>query len=116
MHERVPPVTGSGAQDLVTDRRDDRDQHDPAADHDEGTLPADEREGDDGQGDDDDEKFRAAALVGGRVLADLVGGQRIARLERVDRHVLGAVVLEDTPDVRRERDQDQVAHEQPHAY
>ena len=66
-----------------------------------GVLPADERERDDRQEDDDDQELGAAALVGGRVLADLVDGQRVAGLEGVDRHVLGAVVLEDAPDVRR---------------
>ena len=58
-----------------------------------------------------DEELGAAALVGGRVLADLADGQRIAGLERVDRHVLGAVVLEDAPDVRRAPDEQQVAEE-----
>ena len=37
--------------------------------------------------------------------------ERIAVLERVDGHVLGAVVLEDAPDVRHPRDQAQVAEE-----
>ena len=31
--------------------------------------------------------------------------ERVVVLERVDRHVLGAVVLEDPPDVRHPRDQ-----------
>ena len=43
-----------------------------------------------------------------RTVAD---GQRIARLEGVDRHVLGAVVLEDPADVRRARDQHEIAEE-----
>ena len=37
--------------------------------------------------------------------------ERVAVLEGVDRHVLGAVVLEDAPDVRGLRDQEQVAEE-----
>ena len=39
--------------------------------------------------------------------------QRVVRLERMDRHVLGAVVLEDPLDVRHLRDQHQVAEEDP---
>ena len=39
--------------------------------------------------------------------------ERIAGLERVDRHVLGAVVLEDAGDVRRATDQREVAEEDP---
>ena len=38
--------------------------------------------------------------MGGRVLADRVDDERVAGLEGVDRHVLGAVVLEDATDVR----------------
>ena len=34
-------------------------------------------------------------------LRTVVDGQRVAGLEGVDRHVLGAVVLEDAPDVGR---------------
>ena len=40
-----------------------------------------------------------------------VGSERIARLEGVDRHVLGAVVLEDPPDVGRLADEHEVAEE-----
>ena len=92
-------------EDLVADRGDDRDQHHPAADHDQRLLPADEGERDDREQDHDDQELRAAALVGGWVLADLADGQRITGLEGVDRHVLGAVVLEDPRDVGRATDQ-----------
>ena len=98
-------------QDLVADRGDDRDQQDPAGDHHDRRLPPDQAEREDRQRDHDDEELRAAARVRGRVLADRVGRQRVARLQGVDRHVLGAVVLEDAPDVRRPRDQRQVAEE-----
>ena len=98
-------------QDLVADRRDDRDEQDAAGDHDQRVLPADERERDDRQEDDDDQELGAAALVRGRVLADGVDGERVVRLEGVDRHVLGAVVLEDAPDVGRPADQHEVAEE-----
>ena len=61
--------------------------------------------------DDDDQELGAAARMGGRVLADALDRERLVVLQRVDRHVLGAVVLEDPPDVRRPRDQQQVAQE-----
>ena len=38
-------------------------------------------------------------------------GERVAGLERVDRHVLGAVVLEDAVDVRHAGDDREVAEE-----
>ena len=110
-HDRVGAMRAPEPQDLVADRGDDRDQQDPAADHHQRRLPADQAERDDRQEDDHDQELGAAALVGGRVLADLGRGQRVAGLERVDRHVLGAVVLEDPPDVRGARDQHQVAEE-----
>ena len=46
-----------------------------------GVLPPDEAEHEDREGDDDDEELGAAALVGGRVLADLLGRQRVAGLQ-----------------------------------
>ena len=104
-------MAGTEAQDLVADRRDHRDQQDAAADHDQRVLPADQREGDDRQQDDHDQELGTAALVGGRVLADLGDRERITGLEGVDRHVLGAVVLEDAADVGGAPDQDQVAEE-----
>ena len=39
--------------------------------------------------------------MGGRVLADVLEVERILVLQRVDGHVLGAVVLEDAPDLGR---------------
>ena len=104
--DRVRPVPGAEPEQLVADRGDDRDEQDPAGDHHDRRLPPDQAERDDRQGDDDDEELGPAARVGGRVLADLVGRQRVARLEGVDRHVLGAVVLEDALDVRRLGDED----------
>ena len=74
-------------------------------------LPPDEAERDDREDDHDDEELRAAARMGGRVLADLVDDERVAGLQGMDRHVLGAVVLEHAPDVRGPRDQQQVAEE-----
>ena len=49
--------------------------------------------------------------MGGRVLADVLDDERVAVLERVDRHVLGAVVLEHALDVLGLGDQQQVADE-----
>ena len=69
--DRVPAVPRPEPQDLVADRGDDRDEQDPAGDHHQRLLPADEPEGDDREDDDDDQELRAAALMGGRVLADL---------------------------------------------
>ena len=81
------------------------------SDHDQRRLPADQGEREDRQEDHDDQELGAAALVGGRVLADLADGQRVAGLERVDRHVLGAVVLEHAADVRARGDEREVAEE-----
>ena len=52
-------------------------------------------------------------MVRRRVLANLVDRERIAGLQRVDGHVLGAVVLEDPVDVRGPRDQGEIAQEDP---
>ena len=108
-------MAGTEPQDLVADGRDDRDQQQPAANHHQRLLPPDERKRDDREQDHDDQEFGAAALVGGWVLADRADDQWIASLERVDRHVLGAVVLEDACDVRRPTDQGEVAEEDPDA-
>ena len=100
LHDRVAAVPRAEAQDLVADGRDHRDQQDPAAaTMTSGALPADEAEREDRQRDDDDQELRAAARVGRRVLADRLDVSGSSCLERVDRHVLGAVVLEDAPDV-----------------
>ena len=112
MYQAIATVSSPCAQDLVANGRDDRDQHDAAADHHDGALLADKGKGDDRQCDHHDQEFRAAALVRGRVLANLIRGQRVARLQCMDRHVLGAVVLEDASDVRREGNQHEIAHEQ----
>ena len=53
----------------------------------------------DAQDDEDDQELGAAALVRGRVLADVLEVERILVLEGVDRHVLGAVVLEHAADL-----------------
>ena len=109
LDDRVRAVAGAEFEQLVADRRDDRDEQDPARDH-RRRLPADEAEREDREQDHDDQELGAAALVGGRVLAD-PRTKRVAGLERVDRHVLRAVVLEDPRDVRRASDQGQVAEE-----
>ena len=97
---------------LVADRRQDRDGDEPAHDHHERLLLADQREREDRQQDEDDQELGAAAVMGGRVLADLVDRQRVAGLEGVDGHVLRAVVLEDAVDVRRARHEREVREEQ----
>ena len=95
LDDRVRAVARAEAEELVADRGDDRDQQDPAGDHDQRRLPADQAEGQDRQHDHHHQELRAAALVRGGVLADVLRAERVAGLERVDRHVLGAVVLED---------------------
>ena len=74
-------------------------------------LPADQAEGHDREDHDDHQELGAAARVGRRVRPDRLGREWVAGLEGVDRHVLGAVVLEDAPDVRRATDDEQVADE-----
>ena len=71
LDDRVLPMPGAEPEDLVADRRDDRDEQDPADDHHDRLLPADQGERDDREQDHDDEELGAAALVRGRVLADL---------------------------------------------
>ena len=110
--DRVRPVPRPPAEDLVADGGEDRDEDDPAHDIDQRILLADQGEGDDREGDDDDQELGSAARMGGRVAPDVLGRQRIAGLERVDRHVLGAVVLEDALDVRRSGDHEEVAEEE----
>ena len=99
------------AQQLVADGGDDRDQQDPARDHDQRRLAADQAERQDREQDHHHQELRAAARVGGGVLADVLRAERLAGLEGVDRHVLGAVVLEHAVDVRRAADHEQVADE-----
>ena len=99
-------------EDLVADRGKHRDADEPAQDHDERLLLADQREREDRQQHKDHQELRPAAMVGRRVLADRVDREWVACLERVDRHVLGAVVLEHPVDVRRARDERQVGQEQ----
>ena len=48
----------------------------------------------------------------GRVRLDMTRVERVAVLEGVDRHVLGAVIGEHPPDIRQERDRDQIAEQQ----
>ena len=63
------------------------------------------------QDDEDDQELGAAALVRGGVVAYVLDVERILVLERVDGHVLGAVVLEGAPDLGRAADDEQVADE-----
>ncbi len=49
-------------------------------------------------------------------LPDVLRAERLAGLERVDRHVLRAVVLEDAADVRRPADHGEVAEEDEHPH
>ena len=58
---RSPP------EDLVADAARTGIEQDPAADHDQRVLPADQAERDDRQGDQDHEELRTAARVCGRI-------------------------------------------------
>ncbi len=51
----------------------------------------------DRQDDEDDQELCAAARMSGRVVADVVYVERVFVLERVDGHVLRAVIAEDAP-------------------
>ncbi len=97
--------------DLVADGGDDRDQDDARHDQPHRRQLADDGEGQDRDDQDDDQELGAAARMRGGVLAGRRDGQRVAGLEGVDRHVLGAVVLERAPHVRRPRHQQQIAEE-----
>ena len=57
---------------------------------------------------DDDEKPSAAAGMEAAALANMRNVNGVAGLERVDRHVLGAVVLKQPAHIRDQADQQQV--------
>ncbi len=111
---RVPVLAGE-ADDLVGDAGDHRDADDARQDQLGPRGPAEEREGHDGHQRGDHEEARAAARVAAVVLADRGDLQRVAVLERVDGHVLGAVVGEGAPHLRRPSQQQQVAEQQAQA-
>ena len=73
--DRVGAVPGAQPQQLVAHRGDHRDEQDPARDHDQRRLAADEAEHEDRQQDHDHQELGAAARVGGRVLADVSRGR-----------------------------------------
>ena len=81
------------------------------SDADEQVLARQQAEQQDAHDDEHDQELGAAARMRGGVLADVLDGQRLLVLERVDGHVLRAVVLEHAPDLRRPADDQQVAHE-----
>ena len=110
-HQGVAAVTRAELQQLVADGGDHGNQDDARDDQPHRRQLADDRERQDRDDQDDDEELGAAARMSGGVLAGRRHGQRIAGLESVDRHVLGAVVLERTPHVRRPRHQQQIADE-----
>ncbi len=59
--DRVGAIARTRPKELVADGGDDRDEHDPAADHDQRLLPADQAEGHDRERDDDHEELGPAA-------------------------------------------------------
>ena len=72
---------------------------------------AEEREDEDRDHHDPEQERGPAAQVDEAVALHALGLELLARLVRVDRLVLGSVVLEDAPEVGQERDQDEVEDE-----
>ena len=93
------------ADQLVGEPGDDRQEQDPARDQPVPDRPADEREDEDRDHHHPEQKRCSATRVDQAELLHIRGRELGARLERVDRLVLGAVVLEDAPQVGEQRDQ-----------
>src|SRR5438132_8113438 len=96
---------------LVRDGRDRDDQQEPNHKVDQQVHSRQEREDRDRDDDDKQQERGAAAWVGRRILLDARGNEWIAVLERMDGHVLGAVIREYSKTVRLEGDRDEVADE-----
>ena len=109
--DRVLATLGTPLEDLVRDRRDDRDEQDATEDGDPQLGPGEEAEEQDADEDEDDQELGAAARVRGGEAADVLGGEGQLVLQGVDGHVLRAVVLEDAADLAGPTDEQQVAHE-----
>ena len=95
----VLAVAGAPAEDLVRDGRDDRDEQHPPEDGDPQLRAGEQAEEQDADDDEDDEELGAAARMRRRVRTHVRHRQRLVVLERMDGHVLGAVVLEDPADL-----------------
>ena len=111
----VGPVAAGEADHLVGDPRDHGHEQDPGQDQEPQVGAPDEGEDDDRDHHHPQQERGAAAQVDARVAGRRLRRARVARLERVDRHVLGGVVHEDPAQVRQERQHEQVADEERHA-
>src|SRR5665647_2797127 len=115
-HEDAALVAAGELDDLVADAGDERHEHDAAEDEPVPRRPLHDREHEDADDHDDEQEGGAAAQVQGLVLLDVADGELLAVLERVDAHVLGAVVLEDTAQVLDLRDDGEVGEEDADAH
>src|SRR5207244_11455035 len=109
-------VSGSGPDDLIAEGSQQRDDEDPRYDPQQQDVRQEEVErkaDEDRQEEDDEEEIRPAPHVQRRIPVDDLGLQRVPVLVRSNRLVFGPVVLVDAPDVGDQRDQADVAQEQP---
>ena len=100
------------ADHLVGEARDDREQQDARDDQPLPVEPPEEGEDEDRDHHHVEQERRSAAHVDQAVASAPLGLELVAGLERVDRLVLGGVVLEDALQVGEQRDQEQVADEE----
>ena len=98
-------VLAGEADQLVREPGDQRQQQDARRDQPVPVRPAEEREDEDRDHHHPEQERRAAARVDQRVALHALRHELVAGLQRVDRLVLGGVVLEDAAQVGQERDQ-----------
>ena len=98
----VPP---GEADQLVREPGDQRQQQDPLGDQPVPVRPAEEREDEDGDHHHPEQERGAAARMDERVALHDLRLELLAGLVRVDRLVLGGVVLEHAPQVGQQRDE-----------
>ena len=116
MDEGVAAEAGADAQDLVGDARHERHEDDARGGANQNASVHQQIEDEEGDQSDKDDNQQEAGTAAGVLFgegADLFGGERAARFVGVDRHVLGAVVLEDSPDIGDHANQPDVTDEQP---
>src|SRR4051812_16310492 len=104
-------VAARPLDDLERDPGDEGHAEDPREHEDPPGGQPDRREDEDRDDHDDEEEARPAAGMEAAEAVRALGGERLARLVGGDRLVLGAVVLEDPPQVGQARDERQVAEE-----
>ena len=109
----VPP---GEADDLVAHAGDERDEDDAAEDEQVPGRAAHGREHEDRDHQHDEQERRAAAQVQGLVLLDVGHGELFSVLQRVDAHVLRAVVLEHAAQVLDLGDDGEVGEEDADAH